>query len=64
MPIQRLLKVLALGALLCATVVAAQTPTFPSRPLRILVPSVAGSSPDIRARQIAERLAQVFGGDL
>src|SRR3989440_8463282 len=61
MPIQRLLKVLALGALWCATVAAAQTQTFPSRPLRILVPSVAGSSPDIRARQIAEKLAQVFG---
>jgi tripartite-type tricarboxylate transporter receptor subunit TctC len=61
MPIQRLLKVLALGALCCATLAVAQTPTFPSRPLRILVPSVAGSSPDIRARQIAEKLAQVFG---
>ena len=61
MPIQRLLKVLALGALWCATLAVAQTPTFPSRPLRILVPSVAGSSPDIRARQIAEKLAQVFG---
>src|SRR5256885_2453476 len=61
MPIQRLLKVLALGALCCSTLAVAQTPTFPSRPLRILVPSVAGSSPDIRARQIAEKLAQVFG---
>ena len=61
MPIQRLLKVLALGALWCAALAVAQTPTFPSRPLRILVPSVAGSSPDIRARQIAEKLAQVFG---
>jgi len=61
MPIQRLLKVLALGALWCAALAVAQTPTFPSRPLRILVPSVAGSSPDIRARQIAEKLARVFG---
>jgi tripartite-type tricarboxylate transporter receptor subunit TctC len=61
MPIQRLLKRLAVGALLCANAAAAQTQTFPSRPLRILVPSVAGSSPDIRARQIAEKLAQAFG---
>jgi tripartite-type tricarboxylate transporter receptor subunit TctC len=35
--------------------------TFPSRPIRILVPSVAGSSPDIRARQIAAKLADAFG---
>ena len=34
---------------------------FPSKPLRILVPSVPGSSPDIRARQIGEKLSQVFG---
>jgi tripartite-type tricarboxylate transporter receptor subunit TctC len=35
--------------------------SFPSRPLRILVPSVAGSSPDIRARQIAEKLSAALG---
>ena len=34
---------------------------FPSRPLRILVPSPAGSSPDIRARQIGAKLAEAFG---
>ena len=35
--------------------------SFPSRPIRILVPSVAGSSPDIRARQIATKLSDAFG---
>jgi tripartite-type tricarboxylate transporter receptor subunit TctC len=34
---------------------------FPSKPMRILVPSPAGSSPDIRARQIAGKLAQALG---
>jgi len=34
---------------------------FPNHPLRILVPSVAGSSPDIRARQIAGKLSGEFG---
>jgi len=34
--------------------------SFPSRPLKILVPSVAGSSPDIRARQIATKLSDAF----
>ncbi|HYL90449.1 MAG TPA: tripartite tricarboxylate transporter substrate-binding protein [Burkholderiales bacterium] len=34
---------------------------FPSRPIKILVPSVAGSSPDIRARQIGTKLSDAFG---
>src|SRR3954467_9329096 len=59
LPIRHLSKLAALAAALCCITAAAQT--FPCRPLRILVPSVAGSSPDIRARQIAEKLAQVFG---
>jgi tripartite-type tricarboxylate transporter receptor subunit TctC len=46
--------------LFCA-VVPLFAQNFPSRPLRILVPSVAGSSPDIRARQIAQKLSETFG---
>ena len=34
---------------------------FPSKPMRILVPSVAGSSPDVRARQVAAKLSEAFG---
>src|SRR6185369_1382106 len=34
---------------------------FPSKPMRILVPSPAGSSPDIRARQIGQKLAEALG---
>jgi tripartite-type tricarboxylate transporter receptor subunit TctC len=34
---------------------------FPSKPLRILVPAPAGSSPDIRARQIAGKLSEALG---
>jgi len=34
--------------------------SFPSRPIKVLVPSVAGSSPDIRARQIAAKLSEAF----
>src|SRR5436190_10292835 len=45
--------------MLYAATAAAQT--FPARPIRILVPSVAGSSPDIRARQIGEKLSQALG---
>jgi len=45
--------------LLCTGFVLAQG--FPTRPIHILVPSVAGSSPDIRARQIATKLSEAFG---
>jgi tripartite-type tricarboxylate transporter receptor subunit TctC len=34
---------------------------FPSKPMRILVPAPAGSSPDIRARQIGQKLAEALG---
>jgi len=50
---------LALIAVLAAAGAAAQA--FPSRPLRILVPSPAGSSPDIRARQISAKLSEALG---
>ncbi|MEA3192767.1 MAG: hypothetical protein QOD26_1100, partial [Betaproteobacteria bacterium] len=39
----------------------AQAQTFPSRPVRILVPAPPGSSPDIRARQIAPKLQEALG---
>ena len=35
--------------------------TFPSKPMRILVSSPPGSSPDIRARQIGAKLAESLG---
>ena len=38
-----------------------QAQTFPSKPLHIIVPSVAGSSPDVRARQIAAKLGESLG---
>lgn len=35
--------------------------SFPHKPIRLLVPSVAGSSPDVRARQMAAKLSEAFG---
>ena len=35
--------------------------SFPSKPIRILVPSPAGSSPDIRARQIGAKISESLG---
>ena len=39
----------------------AQAQTYPSRAVRIIVPSPPGSSPDIRARQIAPKLQEALG---
>jgi tripartite-type tricarboxylate transporter receptor subunit TctC len=50
---------LFLGALAATQLGLAQG--FPSKPMRILVPSVAGSSPDVRARQVAAKLSEAFG---
>jgi tripartite-type tricarboxylate transporter receptor subunit TctC len=58
------MKKLFTGCVLSLMVLAASAAAFaqgfPSRPMRILVPSVAGSSPDIRARQIAAKLSEAF----
>jgi tripartite-type tricarboxylate transporter receptor subunit TctC len=56
--VPRLLAGLALAlAALCAH---AQQPDWPSRPLRMIVPFPPGSSPDLIARILAERLAPVL----
>jgi tripartite-type tricarboxylate transporter receptor subunit TctC len=34
---------------------------FPSKPLRIIVPAIAGSAPDVRVRQIAPKLSDALG---
>jgi len=39
---------------------AAEAP-FPSRPIRFIVPGAAGSAPDLRARSIAPKLADMLG---
>ena len=64
MPLKPVLKTLFVILTTCACAVAAAqaaAQTFPSRTIRIIVPSVAGSSPDIRARQIAPKLSEAFG---
>ncbi|MDK3024638.1 tripartite tricarboxylate transporter substrate binding protein [Cupriavidus taiwanensis] len=49
---------LALTLLTMAFPVAAST--YPDKMVRLLVPSIAGSAPDIIARQVAERLANTW----
>ena len=51
-----------MGAALFAAPAFAQGPDkWPSRPVRILVPSPAGSAPDIAARAIADKLTAAWG---
>ena len=52
----------ALATLLAATLAApAYAQTYPSRPIRIVVPYPAGGGIDVMSRLIAQRLAQRFG---
>jgi len=50
-----------LACVLAAFTGTAAAQSFPSKPIRILVPSPAGSSPDIRARQIGAKLTESLG---
>ena len=59
------MTILPLQAICALTLlaVAGHTPAqnFPSKPLRIIVPAIAGSAPDVRVRQIAPKLAEALG---
>src|SRR5947207_1927322 len=48
-------------ALLCLVATAAGAQTFPSKPLRIVVPFPAGGTTDIVARLVAQRMQESMG---
>ena len=48
-----------LGSFVAVSAVSAQS--FPSKPVRIVVPSSAGGGADTTARLLAQRLSDVFG---
>ena len=50
-----------LAGLALSVVQALSEPSYPSRPVRIIVPSEAGGGTDISARALADRLAQSTG---
>jgi tripartite-type tricarboxylate transporter receptor subunit TctC len=52
---------LGLAACLVSGAAVAQTGGYPSRPVRIIVPFVAGGTTDIFARLVGERLSQSLG---
>jgi len=51
--------VLALGA--CAFTALAAAQGFPSRPIRVVVPTTAGGVPDVLARAVGQRMAESLG---
>lgn len=55
------MKKTLLACVLAALAGLAAAQSFPTKPIRILVPSPPGSSPDIRARQIGAHLAESLG---
>ena len=55
------MKKTLLACVFAALAGLAAAQSFPTKPIRILVPSPPGSSPDIRARQIGAHLAESLG---
>jgi tripartite-type tricarboxylate transporter receptor subunit TctC len=55
------LRITAGLGLACALMSALAQPAWPSRPIRIVVPYAAGSSPDVIARIVGERLSPRLG---
>ncbi len=53
--------VFAIGLTLGVSAVCAQTPAYPSKPIRIIVSLAAGSSADIVTRIITPKLSEAFG---
>ena len=58
---RRALLALTATATAAVTSTAQAQPAWPSRPLRLVVPFPAGSTPDLAARAVALHFAQVFG---
>lgn len=56
---QAIVTGLAAAAAMCASTTSAQT--FPSKPVRYVVPFGAGTSPDIVGRLMADRLTRLWG---
>jgi len=57
----RLLATVATPAVMAASATHAAQPTFPDKPIRLIIGSAPGSGPDIMARLIADHLYGVWG---
>ena len=52
---------LAFAAMAAALIGSAQAETWPSRPVKVIMATAAGSAPDVIARIVTDRLAQIWG---
>jgi tripartite-type tricarboxylate transporter receptor subunit TctC len=59
--VRNTLGVVFLAQLVFVATAAAQTASYPTKPIRMLVPFAAGAATDIGARNLASRLAEVLG---
>ena len=61
MKLNQLTRVVALGMAAVVTAATAQVANFPTRPLKIVVPTSPGSGSDTTARYFGEQLAAALG---
>jgi tripartite-type tricarboxylate transporter receptor subunit TctC len=54
----------SVGAIIAMTAHAAGTRAYPNRPIRLIVPTVPGTVPDVLSRLMGDRLATVLGQPL
>ncbi|PUE09658.1 ABC transporter substrate-binding protein [Limnohabitans sp. T6-5] len=59
--LRKLFQLFVAGTLTCLVGLAPAQPTWPSKPVRIVVPYGPGSSPDVIARIVADKLSQRLG---
>jgi tripartite-type tricarboxylate transporter receptor subunit TctC len=55
---KRIHELAVIAMLACATAAHALAAAFPERPIRLIVPTTAGSVPDVIARLVAERMGE------